>query len=185
MSRIGNRVLEIPTGVSVEVKKENSLVLIKGKNGEITVPFNDKIISVLVKDEKVFVKRTNDEKFSKMLHGTINSNINNAMIGVNVGHLKVLKIIGVGYKANVVGANIELALGYSHLIRLAIPKSTKVECPTPTEVRISGPDKSIVGEFAAIIRSKRPPEPYKGKGVMYINEEIIRKAGKTAESSKK
>lgn len=185
MSRIGNRILEIPTGVSVEIKKENGLVTIKGKNGEIIVPFNDKIISALIKDEKIFLKRINDEKFSKMLHGTINSNINNAIIGVSKGHLKVLKIFGVGYKANIVGNNVELALGYSHPIKLVIPQSIKIECPTPTEIKIFGPDKAVVGEFAAIIRSKRPPEPYKGKGVMYIDETIIRKAGKTAESSKK
>lgn len=183
MSRIGNRILEIPSGVLVDVQKD--FVKISGKNGEINVPFDSKIINVINKENKIFVRRLNEEKFSKMLHGTINANIKNAIIGVNEGHTKNLKIFGVGYKANVSGQNIDLYLGHSHNIKLAIPNGVKVECPSATEVKIFGYDKAVVGQFAAVIRSKRPPEPYKGKGVMYADEHIIRKAGKTAEGSKK
>lgn len=182
MSRIGNRIIDIPTGTSIEILK--NLVKISGKNGTIEVQFNKKIISVISKENKVFVKRINDEKESKMLHGTINANINNAIIGVTQGHSKTLKISGVGYKAAVVGTNLDLNLGYSHPIKLAIPAGIKVECPEPTEIKISGAEKSVVGQFAAVIRSKRKPEPYKGKGVMYSDEHIVRKAGKTAEGKK-
>lgn len=182
MSRIGNRIIDIPAGTTIEVLKDS--VKVAGKNGTIEVPFNKKFISVISKENKVFVKRNSEEKEVKMLHGTINANINNAIIGVTSGHSKTLKISGVGYKAAVVGTNVELNLGYSHPIKLAIPAGVKVECPEPTEVRISGPEKAVVGQFAAVIRSKRKPEPYKGKGVMYSDEHIVRKAGKTAEGKK-
>lgn len=182
MSRIGNRIIDIPAGTTIEVLKDS--VKVSGKNGAIEIPFNKKIISVISKENKVFVKRINDEKESKMLHGTINANINNAIIGVTQGHSKTLKISGVGYKAAVSGNNLNLSLGYSHPIQLQIPNGIKVECPEPTEVRISGAEKSVVGQFAAVIRSKRKPEPYKGKGVMYSDEHIVRKAGKTAEGKK-
>lgn len=183
MSRIGNRILEIPTGVSVDVQKD--VVKVSGKNGNLDVSFNPNLISVISKENKLFVKRKNEEKFTKMLHGTTNANINNAIVGVNTGHTKILKISGVGYKASLSGSNIDLYLGHSHGIKIAIPAGIKVECPSATEIRIFGHDKAVVGQLAAVIRSKRPPEPYKGKGVMYANEHIIRKVGKTAEGSKK
>lgn len=183
MSRIGNRILEIPTGVVIDIQKE--VVKISGKNGNLDVVYNPNLISVINKDNKILVKRKNEEKFTKMLHGTINANINNAIIGVNVGHSKTLKISGVGYKASVSGQSVDLYLGHSHNIKLPIPNGLKVECPSATEIKIFGHDKAVVGQFAAVIRSKRPPEPYKGKGVMYSDEHIIRKVGKTAEGSKK
>ncbi len=183
MSRIGNRILEIPTGVLVDIQK--NIVKVSGKNGNLDVPYNPNLLSILNKDNKIFIKRKNEEKFTKMLHGTINANINNAIIGVNNGHMKHLKISGVGYKASVSGSFVDLYLGHSHNIKVAIPTGVKVECPSATEIKISGFDKAVVGQLAAVIRSKRPPEPYKGKGVMYANEHIVRKVGKTAESSKK
>lgn len=182
MSRIGNRIIDIPMGTSIEILK--GAVKVSGRNGSIEIPFNKKIISVISKENKIFVKRINDEKESKMLHGTINANINNAIIGVNQGHSKSLKINGVGYRASVSANILTLSLGYSHPIKLTIPLGIKVECPEPTDIRISGAEKSAVGQFAAVIRSKRKPEPYQGKGVMYSDEHIVRKAGKTAEGKK-
>lgn len=183
MSRIGNRILEIPTGVTVDVQK--NIVKVTGKNGTLDVEYNPTLISVINKENKVLVKRNNEDKFARMLHGTINANINNAIIGVNVGHSKNLKITGVGYKAAIAGQFIDLYLGHSHNIKIEIPNGIKAECPTATEIKIFGHDKAVVGQLAAVIRSKRPPEPYKGKGVMYTDEHIIRKVGKTAEGSKK
>lgn len=183
MSRVGNRLLSIPSGVTVDVEK--TAVKVTGKLGTLLVPFDNKRLSVLNKDSMVIVKRANDEKQTKMLHGTINANINNALIGVSEGHTKKLKIVGVGYKAAVNGSKINLNLGYSHPIDLEIPSGLNVTCPQATEVVIVGADKAVVGQFAAVIRSKRPPEPYKGKGVAYSDEVIIRKVGKTAEGSKK
>ena len=183
MSRIGNRLLSIPTGVSVEVEK--TAVKITGKLGTLSVPFDNKKLSVLNKDSMVIVKRVNEEKETRMLHGTTNANINNALIGVSQGHTKKLKIVGVGYRAAVSGSKINLSLGYSHPVELAIPSGLTVTCPQLTEVVITGADKAVVGQFAAVIRSKRPPEPYKGKGVSYSDEVILRKVGKTAEGSKK
>ena len=116
-----------------------------------------------------------------MLHGTINANLNNAVIGVKTGYKKILKIVGVGYKAKIEQEKLVLAIGYSHLIQMPIPKILKVICPSPTQIEISGYDKAIVGEFAAKIRSLKKPEPYKGKGIMYFDEKIVRKVGKTAE----
>lgn len=183
MSRIGNRILSIPTSVNVEIA--NSNVKISGKLGNINIPFDSKILSVLNKDSKILVKRANEEKQIKMLHGTTNANIANALVGVDAGHTKKLKISGVGYKAAVSGNKINLNLGFSHPVNIEIPEGVKVTCPQATEIVIVGPDKAVVGQLAAVIRGKRPPEPYKGKGVMYSDEQIIRKVGKTAEGSKK
>ncbi|MCF0217533.1 MAG: 50S ribosomal protein L6 [Malacoplasma sp.] len=183
MSRIGNRLLPIPAGVNVTIEK--TLVKVEGKLGKLDINFNPKKISVLNKDNKVIVKRNNNEKTTCMLHGTINAIINNALIGVDKGHTKKLLINGVGYRANVAGNKINLSLGYSHPISLEIPAGINVTCPSVTEVVIVGADKAKVGQLAAVIRGKRPPEPYNGKGVMYSDEIIIRKVGKTAEGSKK
>lgn len=179
MSRTGNRILEIPTGIMVEIQK--NFVTITNSTSKLDIAYNSKLIKVENKENKIYVERKNEDKFSKMLHGTINANINNALIGLNIGHKKDLKILGVGYKAAVVNDFVDLYLGHSHNIKVKIPANIKVVCKTPTEISISGADKSIVGELAAVIRSKRPPEPYKGKGVMYVGEHIIRKAGKTAD----
>lgn len=183
MSRIGNRILDIPSGVTIDVQKGN--VKVSGKHGNLDVVFDNKLLSVIAKEDKVYVKRNNEDKFTKMLHGTVNANIKNAIKGVSEGHSKGLKIFGVGYKANLAGNKIDLYLGHSHNIMIDIPTGVKVECPSQTEIKIWGIDKAVVGQLAAVIRSKRPPEPYKGKGVMYTNEQIIRKVGKTAEGSKK
>lgn len=181
-ARIGNRILNVNQNINVNLLKDH--IIISGLKGSVKVSFDPKLINVLYKDNKIIVKRNNEEKFTKMIHGTINSLIENALIGVEKGHTKKLKITGIGYRANVDNDTVVLNLGYSHPINIKIPKEIKVEVNQGI-VTISGANKETVGQLAAIIRSKRLPEPYKGKGVAYIDEVILRKAGKTAESSKK
>lgn len=182
MSRIGNRSLTVPANVVVTVANNN--VVIKGKSDELVVNFPEGLISVSVENNVVKVARANDEKQTKMFHGTVNANINNALIGVTTGWKKELDVKGVGYRAKVEGNKLNLGLGLSHPLNVEIPKGLKVETPSQTEIAISGADKAAVGAFAAVIRSFRKPEPYKGKGVMYKGEKIIRKAGKTADKKK-
>ena len=183
MSRIGNRILSIPANVNVDIK--DSLVVISGKLGSLNIPYEQSKLSILNKESKIVVKRNKENKETKMIHGTTNANIKNALIGVSEGHTKKLKITGVGYKAAVNGNKVDLNLGYSHPVHVEIPQGVSVTCPQATEIVITGADKAVVGQLAAVIRSKREPEPYKGKGVMYSDEHIIRKVGKTAEGSKK
>lgn len=182
MSRIGNRVIKIDAGVNVEVLK--NVVKVSGSLGSLEIPYDEKLLKITNENNEVIIKRKNEEKFTKMIHGTTNANINNAIIGVSKGHTKSLKIIGVGYKAALKGNQLDLYLGHSHNILIDIPKEIKVTCTSPTEVTMTSYCKQAVGQFADIVRSKRPPEPYKGKGVMYTNEHIIRKVGKTADSKK-
>ena len=182
MSRIGNRVIKVESGVNVEIAKDN--VKVSGPLGTMNIPYDETILSVKNENNEITVSRKNEEKFSKMIHGTVNANIANAVIGVSKGHTKSLKIVGVGYKAALKGNAVELYLGHSHSILIDIPQGIKLTCPSATEITITGYDKAAVGTLAEKIRSKRPPEPYKGKGVLYTNEHIIRKVGKTADSKK-
>lgn len=179
MSRIGNRVLKVPTGLTIDIK--SGLVNISGPKGKIDVKFNPLLINVSSENNEVVVKRLNEDKETKMLHGTINANIANAIIGVSQEFKKELVLKGVGYKAKQEGKNLVLTLGYSHPIVLPIPEGIKLEIPSATEVAVVGASKEKVGEFCAIIRRYRPPEPYKGKGILFKNEQIIRKVGKKAE----
>ncbi|MDR0675390.1 MAG: 50S ribosomal protein L6 [Mycoplasmataceae bacterium] len=181
MSRKGNKLLNIPHGVNVVINP--GLVQIKSTTGSLDVLYPSKMIKVENIDNKIKVSRLNEEKQTRMFHGTINSNINNAIIGLSKGYVKKLKIVGVGYKANVSGNKLNLAIGFSHPVVFDIPPGIKVICPTPTEIIIEGYDKIIVGEFAANVRATRKPEPYNGKGIMYSDEVIIRKVGKTAEGA--
>ena len=182
MSRKGNKLLDIPTGVTVTINA--NIVNVFGPKGKLDIPFPN-TINVKVDNNKVKVSRINDEKQSRMYHGTINSLIHNAIIGVTDGYTKKLHIEGVGYKASVSGNKFNLAIGFSHPVVLQIPQNVTVVCKTPTDVEISGFNKIVVGEFAAKIREIRKPEPYNGKGIMYTGEHIIRKVGKTAETAKK
>ncbi len=182
MSRIGNRIIKVESGVNVEIAKNN--VKVSGPLGTMNIPYDEKILSIKNDNNVITVSRNNEEKFSKMIHGTVNANITNAIVGVSKGHTKSLKIVGVGYKAALKGNAVELYLGHSHSILIDIPQGIKLTCPSATEITITGYDKSTVGTLAEKIRSKRPPEPYKGKGVLYTNEHIIRKVGKTADSKK-
>ena len=175
MSRIGNRKLEIPAGV--EVKEENGIVTVKGPKGELTTKLAQGI-SVKVEGNTLEVLREND--LYKPMHGTINANIHNMIVGVTKGFTKELEIVGVGYRFQLKGNAIVINAGYSHPVEMQIPTGIKVECPSNTELTITGFDKELVGEFAANVRKVRQPEPYKGKGIRYKDEHIIRKEGKKA-----
>ncbi|MDR1991797.1 MAG: 50S ribosomal protein L6 [Mycoplasmataceae bacterium] len=181
MSRKGNKILTIPTGVMVTMNPGK--INIKGAQGALDVVYPHKLIRVENVDNKIKVTRLNEEKQTRMLHGTVNSNINNALIGLSKGYVKKLKIVGVGYKANVSNNKLTLAIGFSHPVVFDIPQDLRVICPTPTEIVVEGYNKTIVGEFAANVRATRKPEPYNGKGIMYSDEIIIRKVGKTAEGA--
>lgn len=177
MSRIGNRELIIPEGVTVSV--EGNLVTVTGKGGTLTFEFKN-AVNVEIKENKVIVTRKDEAKTSKQLHGTTNSIIKNMIDGVSIGFKKDLEINGVGYKFNVQGNKLVINAGYSHPVTLDIPTGLKLEAPSNTELTISGIDKQVVGEFAANVRKVRGPEPYKGKGIKYKDEFIRRKEGKKA-----
>ena len=177
MSRIGKRELIIPEGVTITIANNN--VLVKGPKGELNLDYN-KVINVEVVDNKVIVKRENESKTAKQLHGTTNALISNMIIGVTEGYTKDLEAVGVGYRFNVAGSKITVSAGYSHPVIMEVPSDLKVESKSNTELSISGIDKQKVTEFAANIRKIREPEPYKGKGLRYKGEHIRRKEGKKA-----
>lgn len=179
MSRIGNRLIKVPTGVSIDIQSNN--VLVKGPKGELNIPYDNKVITVKSSPEGLTVNRSNDAKTVKMLHGTINALINNAVIGVTDMFTKTLIFKGVGYKAKLEGSKLNLTLGFSHPVILDVPKGITITIVSPTEINITSISKIDVGQFCAVIRSYRKPEPYKGKGILFKGEQIIRKAGKTAD----
>jgi large subunit ribosomal protein L6 len=175
MSRIGNRILTIPAGVTVTV--DGNKVSVKGPKGELSTEVNEKI-TVSVKEDKVEITRKNDN--FKNFHGTVNANINNMIIGVTEGYQKDLECVGVGYRFQVSGNKITINAGYSHPVIVDVPAGLTVESPSNTELTIKGIDKCLVGEFAANVRKIRQPEPYKGKGIRYKDEYVRRKEGKKA-----
>jgi large subunit ribosomal protein L6 len=177
MSRIGNRELVIPEGVTVNVNENK--VEVSGKLGSMAL--NTKTgINVNVENGKVLVTRDNDSKTLKQLHGTTNANIKNMIEGVSTGFKKELEINGVGYKFTLAGNTLTINAGYSHPVKMEAPAGIKMESASATELTVSGFDKQAVGEFAAQIRKVREPEPYKGKGIKYKDEFIRRKEGKKA-----
>ena len=175
MSRIGNRILEIPANVTVTV--DGNKVSVKGPKGELSTEINENI-KAEVKDNTVVVTRKNDNY--KNFHGTANANIKNMIVGVTEGYKKELECVGVGYRFQVSGKKITVNAGYSHPVIVEVPDGLTVESPSNTELVIKGIDKCLVGEFAANIRKIRQPEPYKGKGIRYKDEHIRRKEGKKA-----
>lgn len=177
MSRIGKRELVIPEGVTVNVNDNN--LKVSGKLGEMELNIKPGI-KVETNDGKVLVKKSNDSKEQKQLHGTTNANIANMLTGVSTGFKKELEINGVGYKFAVQGNTLTINAGYSHPVKLDAPAGIKLECPSQTELTISGFNKQVVGQFAAQVREVREPEPYKGKGIKYKDETIRRKEGKKA-----
>lgn len=177
MSRIGNRVLTIPTGVNVTV--ENNTITVKGPKGELNYTF-DKNITVTVDGETLKVTRANETKTVKSLHGTTNALIANMLVGVSEGFTKSLEAIGVGYRFNVAGKKITVNAGYSNPVEVTVPEGLSVEAVSNTEIDIKGIDKQKVSEFAANVRKIREPEPYKGKGIRYKGEYVRRKEGKKA-----
>ncbi|RPI75602.1 MAG: 50S ribosomal protein L6 [Ignavibacteriales bacterium] len=177
MSRIGKKPIEIPKGVTIS--KNGNVIKVKGPKGELETHFHSKM-SVEVKDSEIVVTRPNDLKENKALHGLTRALIQNMVDGVVKAYTKTLDIVGVGYRAELKGKNILLNIGYSHPIFFMPPDGVTLQTPAPTQIVISGIDKQMVGLVAAKIRSIRKPEPYKGKGIKYSNEQIQRKAGKTA-----
>ena len=177
MSRIGNRKIVIPEGVSVDLA--DNIVTVKGKLGELTLKLPS-ITQMEINGNEITLKRSNEDKFTKALHGTTNANITNMIKGVTEGYKKELEINGVGYKFAVSGNTLTISAGYSHSVVMKAPEGIKMECPSQNELTISGYDKQVVGEFAAQVRDVRGPEPYKGKGIKYKAEHIRRKEGKKA-----
>lgn len=177
MSRIGKKPVEIPKGVTINLDGNN--IKVKGPKGELNRTIHPSIKAEIVEGE-LLVTRPNDLKESRALHGLTRALIQNMVVGVTESYKKSLEIVGVGYKAELKGKNLLLNIGYSHPIYFLPPEEIKLEVPTPTQITISGNDKELVGLVAAKIRSFRKPEPYKGKGIKYSDEHIIRKAGKTA-----
>ena len=175
MSRIGNRIITVPTGVTVE--ETNGVVTVKGPKGTLSQPML-KDISMKVEENKVVVERKNEA--AKALHGTMNALIQNMITGVTEGYTKGLEILGVGYKFNVQGQKLTINAGYSHPVVMDIPAELTVEQVSNTEITIKGIDKVVLGEFAANVRKVRQPEPYKGKGIRYKDEHVRRKEGKKA-----
>lgn len=177
MSRIGNKHIDIPAGV--EVQLDANTITVKGAKGTLTYTFNLDII-VEVEGSQINVKRPTDDKNHRALHGTTRALIHNMVVGVSDGFTKILEINGVGYRAQLQGDTLVVSAGYSHTVPMKLPEGIKVVCPTPTEIQITGCDKQVVGEFAAEIRAIRKPEPYKGKGIRYQGEYVRRKEGKKA-----
>ena len=177
MSRIGRKPIPIVSGVKVE--KKGNAINVTGPKGTLNATVHD-AISVAVENNHVVVSRTGDGKNVKALHGLWRALINNMIKGVSEGFQKRLEIVGVGYKAELKGKKLQLALGFSHPILFSPPEGIKLEVPQPTNITISGSDRQLVGQVAAKIRSFRLPEPYKGKGIKYEGETIRRKAGKAA-----
>jgi large subunit ribosomal protein L6 len=175
MSRVGKKPVPVPKGVTAKV--DGQAVSVKGGKGELrfTVPDD---VAVALEGEQIKVDPRNDGKRARAMWGMSRAMINNLIVGVTKGYEKKLEITGVGYKAAVVGKNLQLSLGFSHDVNYPIPAGVAIACPKPTEITVAGIDKRQVGQVAAEIRSYRGPEPYKGKGVKYEGEFIFRKEGK-------
>ena len=178
MSRIGKTPIEIKSGVEISISE--SFIEVKGPKGSLSQKLPEGI-SVEKQEEILVVSRANDLREMKALHGLIRSLINNMVVGVTDGYQKELELVGVGYRAQAKGKNaLELQLGFSHPVKFAAPEGIEFNVPSQTEISITGIDKQVVGQVAADIRALKKPEPYKGKGIRYVGERIIRKAGKTA-----
>lgn len=182
MSRIGRKPINIPA--DVEVKVDDSVVTVKGPKGTLTQKIHPNM-TVTVEGNEILVTRPNDEKENRSLHGLSRTLIHNMVIGVTEGYKKTLEVNGVGYRAQKQGNNLVMNLGFSHQVIVSEVPGIKIDVPNANTVVISGPDKQQVGQFAAEVREKRPPEPYKGKGIKYDYEVVRRKEGKAGKGSKK
>ena len=175
MSRIGQAVINIPNGV--EVKKTDNKFVVKGSKGELSAPISE-IVDVTINEKEIKVELNDKNAKNKALWGTTRALINNAVQGVSEGFEKEMEIVGVGYRGALQGKKLTLNLGLSHPVEIEVPDYITIKMDGNTKFVISSPDKQKLGEFAAMVRSKRPPEPFKGKGVRYSNEFILRKEGK-------
>ena len=176
MSRIGRKPINIPAGV--EVKIDGRCVTVKGPKGTLSQTFQPSM-NIAVEGAEIVVTRPNDEKQNRALHGLTRTLINNMVIGVTEGFKKELDVNGVGYRVQKQGKNLVMNLGFSHQVVVSETEDIKIEVPAPNKIIILGADKQKVGQFAAEVREKRPPEPYKGKGIKYVDEVVRRKEGKT------
>ncbi|UUV98444.1 50S ribosomal protein L6 [Vagococcus luciliae] len=176
MSRIGNKPVVVPAGVTVT--QSGNTVTVKGPKGELTREFSPNI-TLNISEGEVVLTRPDDTKENKTLHGTMRANLNNMVVGVSEGFEKALELIGVGYRAQLQGKKLVLNVGYSHPVEFETPEGITIEVPSNTQVVVKGSNKEVVGELSANIRGVRPPEPYKGKGIRYVGEHVRRKEGKT------
>ena len=180
MSRVGNNPIKIPEGVSVDIQEES--VTVKGKLGELIQPYDQ--VSFVVKDDMISVSRSSNSKEHRAKHGLYRSLLNNMVIGVSEGFVKELELVGVGYRANNQGQKLDLSLGFSHNVVFQIPAEVMVETINEKGsnpiIKLTSFDKELLGNVVSKIRSLRKPEPYKGKGIKFVGEEIRRKAGKSA-----
>ena len=177
MSRIGRMPITIPAGVTVDIA-EGNVVTVKGPKGELRRALRPEM-EITVDGGVLHVKRPSEDKLHRSLHGLTRSLLHNMVVGVTEGYKKELEVNGVGYRAAKEGKNLVMNLGYSHQVIVPEIDGITIEVPAPNKIVISGCDKQAVGQFAAEVREKRPPEPYKGKGIKYANEVIRRKVGKT------
>ena len=177
MSRIGNKHISIPAGVTVEVN--GNVATVKGPKGSLNVAINNGI-TVEIEGTTIVCKRANDQKQIKQNHGTTRANLNNAIVGVSQGYKKSLEMRGIGYKAAMKGSDVEIWAGYSHTVVIKPEEGVKISLPSATEIDVEGIDKQAVGQTAALIRGVREPEPYLGKGIRYKGEYVATKEGKRA-----
>jgi len=175
MSRIGMKAVAIPKEVKVEVK--DGVIFVEGAKGKLNRKLSDRI-NIEIKDGVLSVKRVANTKLDKSMHGLTRALIVNMIKGVTEGYVKELEIIGVGFKAAVSGNNLNMSLGFSHPVNVAIPAGIKIETPKPTQLTIRSADKELIGKIASEIRNIYPPEPYKGKGIRYLGEHVKKKIGK-------
>ena len=182
MSRIGRKPINIPAGVTVTV--DANVVSVKGPKGTLTQKFHPNM-NIAVEGNEILVTRPNDEKENRSLHGLTRTLIHNMVIGVTEGFKKELDVNGVGYRVQKQGKNLVMNLGFSHQVIVPENEGITVECPSANSIVVSGADKQMVGQFAAEVREKRPPEPYKGKGIRYTGEHVRHKEGKAGKGAKK
>ena len=182
MSRIGKNPITIPAGV--DVKLDGNVITVKGAKGTLTQKIRQEI-TVKIEGSEIVVTRINDEKTARSLHGLTRTLIANMVEGVSNGFTKTLEVNGIGYRAQKQGSNLVMNLGFSHQVIVPEIEGISIDVPNPNLVVVSGPDKQVVGQFAAEIREKRPPEPYKGKGIRYQGEYVRRKEGKAGKGAKK
>ena len=177
MSRVGKKPITLPAGVTVT--NENNFVTVKGPKGELQSQFNTEL-TINLNENVVEVVRPSESKFHRAIHGTTRALLNNMVLGVSEGFKKELKMIGVGYRAAMQGTKLVLQAGYSHPVEMELPAGIQCEVVKNTTIIVTGINKQVVGEFAANVREVRPPEPYLGKGIRYVDEYVRRKEGKTA-----
>ncbi len=179
MSRIGKQPIPVPAGVDVKI--DGHTVTVKGPKGELTRSFTD-ILTIKQEGEEIVVERPDDSREAKSMHGLTRTLISNMVVGVSEGFSKKLELVGVGYRAQLKGKDLEMQLGYSHPVLVEAPEGITFECPSQNEIVVSGASKEAVGQVAANVRAWRKPEPYKGKGIRYEGEYVRRKLGKAAKS---